>query len=322
MAYRYKNTAFGGTFDLLHKGHKSLIATAFNKSQFVTIGITTDKMFKDSAKAPLEDQNKRRKTLQEYLAINKLTKRCKIVWLDDIFGSAAKDKNLQALVVSKETLPNAKLINKKRQKSKLKKLTLVICGQVMAVDKKPISSTRIREGEINTEGESYSIFLDKIAGIAISQSARSKLKIPFGPIAKIDKITAKKYPPHAAVGDITVSAFVKIGVQPKISVVDFLVERKKIYSQLSQLGFATNNADVIIKNPPGDISKAMIAEISKATSKQSRTIIVVDGEEDLAAVPAILLAPLGTYIYYGQPKKGAVRVEVNIKTKEQIKNLL
>ena len=322
MTYKFQQAVLGGTFDLLHKGHISLINTAFKKSQFVTIGITTDKMLKASAKLPYEDQTKRRKKILQYLTQNKMAKRAKIMWIDDIYGPTAKDKNLQALIISKETLPNAKLINKQRTKNKLKKLTLIICPQIQAQDKKPLSSTRIREGEINRLGDSYLMFLQKTSNKAITQSARSKLKIPFGKIAKIDRLTAKKYPPYAAIGDITVSAFLKTGVQPQISIVDFMVERKKVYSQLSQLGFATNNVDTIVKNTPGSISAGIIEEVAKSTKKLSRTIILVDGEEDLVAVPAILLAPLGTYVYYGQPQKGAVKVEVSEKIKEDVCKLL
>ena len=49
---------------------------------------------------------------------------------------------------------------------------------------------------------------------------------------------------------------------------------------------------------------------------------VVDGEEDLAVIPLVLLSPLGTKVIYGQPNKGAVLVNVDTKTKDSLSNLL
>src|SRR3989344_197648 len=322
MATKYKLVALGGTFDLLHKGHTTLLARAFSAGQQVTVGITTDKFCKEIEKIPYENQELRRKNLLVYLKAKKLLKRSKIVWLHDIFGPAATDKNIQALVISRETLPNANAINKKRVKNKLKKTTLIICPPALAKDKKLISSTRIREGEISKSGRSYWIFLSKIAQRPISPSARTKLKIPFGPIVKIDKSSAKKHPPEAAIGDITGSAFLKESKTPRISIVDFYVERKRIFNKLSQLGFPTENADAIVSNKPGLISTALINEIAASVKRPFKSIIVVEGEEDLATIPVVLLSPLGKYVYYGQPKKGAVRITVTEKIKEEICNLL
>ena len=318
MAYKYKRVALGGTFDLLHKGHKSLLTKAFAVSGFVTIGITTDKMLKASGKTPYEDQEKRRKNLQSYLASNKLTKRSKLVWLNDVYGPAINDRKLDTLIVSKETLANANLINKERFKRKLKKLKIIICPQILAQDKKPISSDRIRSGEIDRAGQSYSQILQKLAGRPVSEKARLMLKNPLGPLVKLDKVMAKKYPPFIAVGDISVANFLRLGITPKISIVDFLVQRQKRYNQLAELGFATNNPDAIIKNPPGQVSQELINEISKSIKSKNRSIILVDGEEDLAAIPAVLFSPLGKYVYYGQPQKGAVRIVVTENIKEEL----
>ena len=46
--------------------------------------------------------------------------------------------------------------------------------------------------------------------------------------------------------------------------------------------------------------------------------IVVDGEEDLATLPAILYAPLGSVVIYGQPNEGSVLVNVTSEMKLKI----
>jgi Uncharacterized protein conserved in archaea len=54
----------------------------------------------------------------------------------------------------------------------------------------------------------------------------------------------------------------------------------------------------------------------------SSTIIEVDGEEDLAAVPAQLVSPPGSSIVYGQPGEGMVHVGVDEATAEWARDLL
>ena len=322
MSYKYKHVGLGGTFDLLHNGHIALLKKAFNAGQLVSIGVTTDKFCKQLGKTPFENQLNRRKNLKNYLNKHKLLKRARLFWESDVYGSAVEDKTMEAVVVSKETERGANQINKERAKLKLKRLKIILVAQIKAYNGQPISSGRIRNGEINKAGKSYLQFLQKISAKQISKTARQKLKKPFGTLTKIDKSQAKKYPPYIAIGDITVKNFLAVDTQPKISIIDFLVERQKMFNQLSELGFAANNPDVIVKNIPGQISADLITAVKKSQNVKNRSIILVDGEEDLAAIPAILLSPLGKYIYYGQPQRGAVKVEVTEKVKEEVVKLL
>jgi hypothetical protein len=47
-------------------------------------------------------------------------------------------------------------------------------------------------------------------------------------------------------------------------------------------------------------------------------VMKIEGEEDLLALPAIMLAPLGAVVVYGLRNKGAVVVKVSEKLKENI----
>lgn len=324
MAIKYKHIAVGGTFDLLHAGHEKLLKTAFSKSQFVTIGISTDKFAKSSGKIPFENQAIRIKNLKLFLGQNKLTKKSKIIWLNDIWGITLKDKTLQGLVITKQTQKNADLINNLRVKKKLKKLALIICPLANSQDQNPISSTQIKSGVIDRNGKIYIKALAKIFDKPISVKARDQLKKPFGKLVRIDKKTASFYPPFITVGDITTSTFLKSGIIPNISIVDFKVQRKPRFTNLTNLGFATNNPDVIVTSNAGIVSENLVISLAKMiTQNQNRgQVILVYGEEDLAAIPAVLLSPLGTNIYYGQPNKGAVLINVTQKAKEALCNLL
>lgn len=317
MSYKYKFVALGGTFDLLHKGHRHLLQKAYAVSQQVMIGITTDKFIFNTKKAILQNQSVRKTNLIKFLKQQKYFKRTKLVWLNDIYGPVLKDKSIQALIVSPETLVNAKLIITKRTKLGLLPPQLIKIPWVKDAKGKTISSTRIRAGEINSEGEYYKQKLLKISGKQFNNSIRAKLKKPLGKIVKITP-NLKFLPNIITVGDITTTNFLKIGISPKLSIVDFFVERKLIFGNISQLGFKTINPDYEVKNSAGQISKNLVLAIDKALQKSSSQIILVNGEEDLAVIPAVLLSPLNTYIFYGQPAKGAVLLKVDLETKQKI----
>lgn len=318
----YKHVALGGTFDLLHIGHIALLNRASLISKFVSIGITTDKFCQSLDKFPYENQSKRKRNLIAYLAKNNLTKRYKIIWLNDIFGTTIRDPSIEALVVSKETAAGAASINRERAKKKLKPLKVIICKEILAQDGKRVSSGRVRTGEVSPEGASYAIYLSKIAGIRFSNKIRKNLKKPFGPIVKITK-KIKSKEPSICVGDATTANFLKADIVPKLAIVDFYIRRQRVYQNLHELGFAQPNPDVIVKNPPGQISKSLVLEVEKALRRKSTNqIILVKGEEDLAVIPTVLLSPLGTTVFYGQPQRGAIQITVDLKTKQKLLDLL
>jgi pantetheine-phosphate adenylyltransferase len=72
--------------------------------------------------------------------------------LDDAYGITLSKGVLEALVVSQETEYMAQEINKKREKKRLEPLKIVVVEMVPAENHIPISSTRIRRGEIDREG--------------------------------------------------------------------------------------------------------------------------------------------------------------------------
>ena len=81
-----------------------------------------------------------------------LSERAEIIPLNDPYGATVTEKCIDALVVSEETEKTARKINKKRSEVQLPPLTIVAISMVPAENCKPISTTRIREGEIDREG--------------------------------------------------------------------------------------------------------------------------------------------------------------------------
>ncbi|RLF22763.1 MAG: phosphopantetheine adenylyltransferase, partial [Thermoprotei archaeon] len=76
-----------------------------------------------------------------------------ITRIDDVYGTSISEEELEAIVVSEETLYRALEINRIRVEKGLRPLVIVVVPMVLAYDGKPISSSRIRRGEINEEGE-------------------------------------------------------------------------------------------------------------------------------------------------------------------------
>ena len=143
----------GGTFNPFHKGHKTLIKKALEiagKNGLVFIGITSDEMIK--IKKGTRSLEERKQSMEKYLIEEKIIEKVKIKPINDRFGPSIKE-DFDAIVVSPETIATARELNKERKKLGKKPLKIIKIPFVMAEDGKPISSTRIRNKEINENGK-------------------------------------------------------------------------------------------------------------------------------------------------------------------------
>lgn len=123
-----------------------------------------------------------------------------------------------------------------------------------------------------------------------------------------------------AVGDFVVKEMISSGALPDIGIVDYKTRRGKV--EWKYEGF-----DLLlkVKNPAGTITKDLISTIDvaiKSTTKGWKVLIEIDGEEDLASIPAIILAPLDTTIIYGLPDIGACYIKVDENIKEKAKKVI
>jgi hypothetical protein len=75
-------------------------------------------------------------------------------------------------------------------------------------------------------------------------------------------------------------------------------------------------------NAQGTISQEVIAIIKDVLEKNEHTHIIVDGEEDLLTLVAVLYAPENALVIYGQPYSGIVVVKVTTEKKAQAENFL
>lgn len=150
---KFRKVAVGGTFDELHRGHKALLQKSFEIGDKVLIGLSSDefvaKMSKPHQTAPY---NERLKELTNFLEKSGLATRAEIVPLNDPYGLTISGKGIDALVVSKETEKTARKINEKRKEAGHPPLKIITIGMIPAENLVPISTTRIRGGEIDRDG--------------------------------------------------------------------------------------------------------------------------------------------------------------------------
>ena len=118
-----------------------------------------------------------------------------------------------------------------------------------------------------------------------------------------------------AVGDESAITLFKYGFNLKIAIVDYKTQRQTrddLKDQVSRIG------DKIIKvtNPAATITQSLWDAVETALEGEETVRIEIDGEEDLATIPCVILAPIGTVIVYGMPNQGLVVARVDEQRKE------
>ncbi|MEK6831149.1 MAG: pantetheine-phosphate adenylyltransferase [Thermoproteota archaeon] len=149
--------AMGGTFDIIHKGHLTLLSKAFSISSKVIIGLTSDELTEKRGKKTLNNYKKRFETLMSTIKTNFPNHAFEISKLDNDFGPAVLEENVQALVVSDETGNQGEILNQLRAEKNLSPVKIVIVPMTLAQDGNRISTTRIKNSEIDVEGNLSSI---------------------------------------------------------------------------------------------------------------------------------------------------------------------
>ncbi len=72
-------------------------------------------------------------------------------------------------------------------------------------------------------------------------------------------------------------------------------------------------------NPAGTITAEAIGAVKNALEGEKPARVLINGEEDLLAIPAIEAAPIGSSLYYGQPGEGVVMVTIDERAKSSAK---
>jgi hypothetical protein len=162
--------------------------------------------------------------------------------------------------------------------------------------------------------------------LSLPRALRAELKDPMGPVyADADRLLADAGDPLVAVGDVVTYHLLRADRRPDVALVDGLTEREAVDEEVwaAIRGF---DRRVEVHNPAATLSAPLLAALRAALSRagagEGTTVIVVDGEEDLAALPAVLAAPDGASVVYGQPGEGMVLAGVGPEDRAAARDLL
>jgi|TARA_B100002003_G_scaffold202589_1_gene194849 pantetheine-phosphate adenylyltransferase len=144
--------AMGGTFDVIHDGHMALLNKAFSISSKVIIGLSSDQLAGEKGKNLTNSYAERLSLLKSMIEKNFPNSSYEISSLDNDFGPAVIEGSVKALVVSEETSYKGLRLNELRAERNLPPVEIVVVPMVLAKDGKAISSTRIKNSEIDTSG--------------------------------------------------------------------------------------------------------------------------------------------------------------------------
>ncbi len=332
----------GGTFDRFHAGHKKLIDNALENCKKIEIWIVSDEIASKNNPLTMKWDHRKDDIISNLGkdVINKI----KFGTLENEFGPAPSHPDATAIFCTAETVDMCVEINKMRREEKLDELEIIEVEHENAWDGIPISSTRIRNGEINRQGESwispyfnYSNKDKNTESLVMTEYAEEMLKRPFGELieGKDDdytyamRVMVEKYSnenvPLITVGDVTTLALQETNQCADISLIDGKTKRK-IWNQATKIDIEKYDNYLKCVNPAGSLTKSLLGCCKLALEKwlidKSTSIIDVEGEEDLAPLIIHLVAPLGAIIVYGQPGKGIVVRITEEESKERCKDIL
>jgi uncharacterized protein (UPF0218 family) len=164
----------------------------------------------------------------------------------------------------------------------------------------------------------------------LTRALRDRLKTPFGKLYRgkgeeclrdIVKSLGSR-PKVISIGDVTTYYLLKAGIVPDMCIVDNLTMRLPVDLEVRMGTAHASFQDVCVQNPPGVITQELIDAIKDNMSSNKPVRIFVDGEEDLAVIPACEYAPVGSVVLYGQPNEGVVAVTVTEDKKRETLSLM
>jgi pantetheine-phosphate adenylyltransferase len=152
---KFNVVATGGTFDVIHIGHLALLSKAFEQGKKVVIGVTSDE-FADTVRGKgkiTHTYEQRVANLRQVIQANFGDVIYEITKLNTTYGPTVLSGEVDALIASSETAKKGSEINEIRSNKGVRPLVIVIVDMIRADDGNPISSSRIRSGQIDPRGK-------------------------------------------------------------------------------------------------------------------------------------------------------------------------
>lgn len=319
MTKIFQTLGMGGTFDHLHVGHRRFMLFASHWSEKLIIGVTAQHLVTAKKMAHQIQPFETRKTaVVDFCQQHHIN--AQVIELHDEFGPTTTPQSPQALCVTNQTISGAQAILHQRQNFGLPAMPVLVAPLVKDVTGKIVSSTRVRMGEINSEGVRLINCL--AGGTTLTPIQREWLKQPLGQITNNTIINSGENTQPSKnlvvlVGDITLQRFSQLKRHFDLAIFDEHTQRNKAtpIENNSPMNFPDQITSV--KNKAGEISHQLVKTLEEVL-QTGQQYLKIEGEEDLAVLPLILMLPLGSLIYYGQPNQGMVEVVVNPKIKHEV----
>ena len=153
---------------------------------------------------------------------------------------------------------------------------------------------------------------------------RPELARPIGKLFSAAEISGPRFTREAGrkgivvtVGDRVTETFGAMGRPPDVQIID---------SKENRAARAPPDVHHVrtlkVSNPPGTVTDEAVEGIRDALSGRKPARVLVEGEEDLLVIPAVISAPVGSSVYYGQPGVGIVVVRVTASSQRRLRALL
>ena len=160
----------------------------------------------------------------------------------------------------------------------------------------------------------------------LPDNLRDFLKQPVGQLVDekelLELLQNEKY--IVSIGDMVTYTLLKNEIEPVFCIVDYKTRRGECSSEMIELIKSFGNKSVIVENPPATISDDLWNVIEKAYENLEigSLRIEIEGEEDLASLAAIYMAPSDVTIIYGLPDKGVLVIKPTPENKRLVKEIL
>lgn len=141
---------------------------------------------------------------------------------------------------------------------------------------------------------------------------------PEETMKKLEELVSEEKPAMiVSVGDVVSENMAKHGILAHLAIVDNRVMRQPREPVVLKV-----DQTIHVKNPSGTITDEAWLAV-KETLKQKHSVkIVVDGEEDLLTLVALLHAPLNALVVYGQPYEGIVAIKVTQRKRQKARRII
>lgn len=162
--------------------------------------------------------------------------------------------------------------------------------------------------------------------LILGELQKQRLKEPLGQLVvgtilecnqALEKVQKSEKPRLLIlVGDTISRNAAEAGIRADVIIID----HKEMREEAAE--FAHGKARVFrVTNEPGTIDLLAWQAVAEGVQK-GNSAVLVDGEEDLLTLVAIMVAPEGSVVAYGQPGEGIVLVRVTASKKGEIEKIV